>query len=401
MRWNCPHCGTALSVADDKLSNTWSFSKCFQCSGYALVRKSDLNLIKVDDAPKGEKLVRPQADISAPSETRITRPEQITAIIEKKPASNAPVLAEAIVREKTEAPVTVQIPVQRSEFDSIVLEPVGGYVAPARFNPPSRPQALTPKAPAPVVTKQEPAFTSTFNQELKWVLPEQPGENSDPEGTDRPSRSEFRTSFTQRKPIFSRAKLIPLSVGFAAAIAIGSGLMMVQESSKLSKRRARSQATAQQMMSTLQIPASMRAVPQAGTVPNAISDTVKEKAMAPSRVEAQSPVQAPVPATATATASVPTPVTAQKAASAVNDSVAALVVQIKVPQATLRSGPGLTFGITGKAKLSSNFVVKDWRGEWFRIILPEESSGLRDILRGEPRTAWIRNDLVRLVTLDQ
>lgn len=398
MRWNCPHCGTALSVADDKLSNTWSFSKCFQCSGYALVRKSDLNLIKVDDAPKGEKIVRPSADISAISEARITRPEQITAIIEKKPESKATIAnviaqAQAAAPTPTEAPVTVEIPLphKNSEFTNIVLEPVVAASVPS-FVPPSRPTTLAPPA-APVAqtqARQEPSFSN----ELKWILPDSPEQASAAptfSGSD-----EIQTSFTRRKPILNRTKLIPLSVGFAAAIAIGSGLMMVQESSKITKRRARSQTTTAQMMSTIQIPAAMKAAPQA----QPLSDTVKEKAMAPTRA-VEPPVSTSSIEETQAQNDLDTPVKPHRLKmGSTQEAIAALVVQIRVPQATLRSGPGLSFPVTGKARLSSNFVVKDWRGEWFRIVLPEENQGLRDLLKGEPRTAWIRNDLVRLVTLD-
>ena len=57
MRWDCPHCHTQLTVTDDKLQTGWSFSRCFQCGGFSLVRKSDVNLIKIDQAPNGERVV--------------------------------------------------------------------------------------------------------------------------------------------------------------------------------------------------------------------------------------------------------------------------------------------------------------------------------------------------------
>lgn len=51
MRWNCPHCGTPLAVQDDKLSSGWSFSKCYKCNQFTLVRRSDSALIKVSQSP--------------------------------------------------------------------------------------------------------------------------------------------------------------------------------------------------------------------------------------------------------------------------------------------------------------------------------------------------------------
>lgn len=61
MRWNCPHCGTNLAVSDEKMSAGWSFSRCYKCAGFALVRRSDVNLIKVDRAPAGETVLLPEA----------------------------------------------------------------------------------------------------------------------------------------------------------------------------------------------------------------------------------------------------------------------------------------------------------------------------------------------------
>ncbi len=60
MRWNCPHCGIALAVTDEKLSSSWTFSRCYKCGGFALVRKTDVNLVKVDHAPIGEKVILPE-----------------------------------------------------------------------------------------------------------------------------------------------------------------------------------------------------------------------------------------------------------------------------------------------------------------------------------------------------
>jgi hypothetical protein len=40
MLWNCPHCNVALSVADDKLNTGWSYAKCYNCSEFAMVRKT-------------------------------------------------------------------------------------------------------------------------------------------------------------------------------------------------------------------------------------------------------------------------------------------------------------------------------------------------------------------------
>lgn len=61
MRWSCPHCGINLAIGDDKLGPGWSFSRCYKCGGFALVRRAEVNLIKVDRAPAGENVLLPEA----------------------------------------------------------------------------------------------------------------------------------------------------------------------------------------------------------------------------------------------------------------------------------------------------------------------------------------------------
>lgn len=46
MKWNCPHCGTPIAVADHSLGSEWSFSRCYRCSGFSLVRAEDAQVIK-------------------------------------------------------------------------------------------------------------------------------------------------------------------------------------------------------------------------------------------------------------------------------------------------------------------------------------------------------------------
>lgn len=79
MRWNCPHCGVRLSVADDQLTSGWSFSRCSKCTGYSLVRKAEVNLIKVDRAPRGEKIVLPEEENALLGEQIVNRLNQYPA----------------------------------------------------------------------------------------------------------------------------------------------------------------------------------------------------------------------------------------------------------------------------------------------------------------------------------
>ncbi|MEK6578970.1 MAG: hypothetical protein AABZ55_07065 [Bdellovibrionota bacterium] len=60
MRWSCPHCGVRSALADDKVGSDWEFSKCFSCGGYAMIRRPEVDLIKIDRAPTGQKILLPE-----------------------------------------------------------------------------------------------------------------------------------------------------------------------------------------------------------------------------------------------------------------------------------------------------------------------------------------------------
>jgi predicted Zn finger-like uncharacterized protein len=61
MRWNCPHCGTQLAISKEKMGAGWSFTRCYSCAGYALIKAGDSHAIKVEKAPANEKVVLPEA----------------------------------------------------------------------------------------------------------------------------------------------------------------------------------------------------------------------------------------------------------------------------------------------------------------------------------------------------
>lgn len=59
MRWSCPHCGALLTLSQELLDKSWSFSKCYQCRRLSLIRRADVNVVKVDKAPPGEPILLP------------------------------------------------------------------------------------------------------------------------------------------------------------------------------------------------------------------------------------------------------------------------------------------------------------------------------------------------------
>lgn len=59
MRWNCPHCGVALSVSEERVTRAWSFSRCYNCSGFSLVRRAEMQLLRVRKTQDGRGLIIP------------------------------------------------------------------------------------------------------------------------------------------------------------------------------------------------------------------------------------------------------------------------------------------------------------------------------------------------------
>jgi len=53
MQWKCPNCASILAVPQNALVSGWSFSRCYKCAGFSLVRKSEISVVKLDSAPPG------------------------------------------------------------------------------------------------------------------------------------------------------------------------------------------------------------------------------------------------------------------------------------------------------------------------------------------------------------
>ncbi len=70
MRWNCPHCSVALAVSDEKMGAGWTFSRCYKCGGFALIKQAEVSLIKIDRTPGNTGLQIPEG-ISAQAITQI------------------------------------------------------------------------------------------------------------------------------------------------------------------------------------------------------------------------------------------------------------------------------------------------------------------------------------------
>ncbi len=57
MRWNCPHCQKNLAIADEKLGTGWNFSSCHHCKGFALLKRPEAFLIKLERDSTGNHIL--------------------------------------------------------------------------------------------------------------------------------------------------------------------------------------------------------------------------------------------------------------------------------------------------------------------------------------------------------
>jgi hypothetical protein len=325
MRWNCPHCGIALAVSDEKLGAGWSFSRCYKCAGFSLVRRSDINLIKVDRAPMSEKILLPEA-----SEDPIPMMnKEATAHL----ANNKPEIR----------------PANRKQASKISYPP--------RFI--SRVEARGVSVPFPN------------------PLPEL-------------SRTKSKT------------RLLPIAIGIAGVIAVGSGVYLYIQGQQLWQKARATLATqsknkmastvndttpvaqAPSLLALAEIKTSQVSPPQR-TKSTTITDELHQNAMAPARTA--SLMIEEVKAHELASSNNPN-----------NPAISNLVVQTRLKKASLRSGPGLEYPVLGVANPQLKYIVSDWKDRWFKVTIDGPTAIQMVEPKPIPKHAWIRNDLVQLIS---
>ena len=174
MRWSCPHCQTNLAIADEKIGPKWAFSRCYKCGAFALVKKPDSNVIKVERAPHDQNILLPEASETPVLSHDATR--NLTAILERSnPDISKPTIKRATRRSMG---FGTQSKVEVSKKIAI---------------------------PAALLAKN-PLQSDTFG--LPEPLPEQP-------------------------PVRVLQRFLPLAIGTAGAVAIGSGIYFYLEGQSL------------------------------------------------------------------------------------------------------------------------------------------------------------------------
>lgn len=267
MRWNCPHCGTSLAVSDEKLGNGWAFSRCYKCAGFALVRKGDANLIKVDRAPAGEHVLLPEAN------------EDATALLSRQASEH---LAHYVEQNAQRAKATDELSQARARIEKAAMKPgiksatrrslSTSIAEPAQALVPVAASVMVP-APAPSTQADRPSLAAA----PPFVAPRAPASAGSSFGLPTPLPDE---------PVRGvRGRLAPVAIALTGVFAIGTGIYLyvqgqaIWEKSRLQAEGGSPTGISQELTSSEAVPAPAFA---AGS---GIMDQVGSKAMAPVRAK--------------------------------------------------------------------------------------------------------------------
>ncbi len=266
MRWKCPHCEIELSAANEQVSAEWSFSKCCQCSGFALIRLPRIELIRTGEPPSSENYI----------ETSSVQPPTLIKPVVRQPAS------------RSSAPL-----------------------------------------PDPLPTTIPPL------------------------------------------PRKSRTPQILASVCIVSVIS-GAFLFQIHEKASTPSARMTDPAAPAD-----RVPETTQAAQAPQLQPLAVVDQIEQKAMAPERLPQAEDTP---PAVAQLSNPEPTLIEGKQTVS----------VTIRDPEVNLRTGPGLTYPVIGKAQEGESFQVIDWEDQWLKVQIENPKIAASD-------TAWLKKNRANLV----
>lgn len=334
MQWNCPHCGVTLAVADETLGTGWSFSRCYKCGGFALIRKSEINIIKVDKAPPGERIILPEASKN-PSIALMGKEasQKLAKHMNQK-------ISKSETTENSNSSNTSPPPFLNSQ-KKIDLSEMGSNLE---------------------------NKTSKLFENIPDPLPEIPEDDN--------------------------TRMIPYGIAATACLVLLSGSYLFIQGQSLYKKTHilnvnEEELSGKQIQSAthqINTETNSNGVEKklvAALTPPIVIDQVQQSAMAPLKLnqELNSPGEVGQ-----------TPLQKNNLTSS-NDlkpqPISTLFVRVRLKKVNLHSGPGMSYPIVGSATPEYIFNVSDWSERWFQISLKSDS---------ETKTlGWIRNDLVQTV----
>lgn len=341
MRWGCPHCGVNLAISDDKLGSGWSFSRCYKCGGFALVRRAEVNLVKVDRAPAGEHIVLPEA-VEDSSTMLSEEATQKLARYRKENAEKAAARPPAIRANNSTANNTG---INSNGSNNSAIQSVANALA-AGMN----------------------VNGMNYNNSLSGGAMNIP------------------SPLPEISPRRLQQRLLPIAIGITATTAVGSGVYLYVQGQALWEK-ARHNASAEQAETSTVRTASTRseAVPAqalsarniqlaASTARmNEIADQLHQNAMAPARNLNTENAAA---------------MNAGNNTQAQSQGSGMMMIEPKI-RANLHTGPGINYPVIGTAFAGDRMVVADWNDRWFKVMLEENGKA--------PKTAWVRTDVVKMI----
>ncbi|MFL5815494.1 MAG: hypothetical protein ACJ763_18100 [Bdellovibrionia bacterium] len=373
------------------MTTSWSFSRCYQCGGYALVRKAEVNIIKVDRAPAGEKVLLPESSENPLLSEAATRTlnrytnnagtsasqSASSAAMSAAPAahSDKPVVKPATRRNTASGMINPLHAANTSHVETDRSNPLAAMDLP--FDKISHPQPFAPVSQEagarPLSGPNAPAGASVDRNAMPSYMNGVNGVNN---------MGLFPEPLPEVPAAAGKIRLLPMAIGIAAAFALGSGLYLLMQSGEIIEKtrptlsdRHQAPARAEESDTVAQTshpitPVAVAKVAQAQ--PNTgYSDQVRSQAMAPERMPAPT---------------APHPVQ-------LSSDNPPLVVQPKAKNIHLRSGPGMVYPVVGNADERAKYVVTDWNDRWFKV-LPQSASASQN---GEEIAGWIRTDSVQVV----
>ncbi len=394
MRWNCLHCLTSLSVADEDIGANWAFTRCYHCGGLCMARRPEVSLVKVDRVPEGEPIINAEASDAGD-------PQLFSEAANRNLARyTGPVVRPAARRNGMPIPepgpqpvLTPRLPEVPPQLRAQPATPIQAtYTLTPRTS--GRPASSPPPAPA------TPVAASTKTLAPPSALP--------PSMPKPPPAAQVAAPFTFPEPlpeiaayIAPRPKLLPIAMGIAGAIAVGTGIYgYLQSQSLWEKTRARASGRQSSRLSQLTMgamapsgasvitPITMAsATPLAAnrspadasgnSNPSGLTDSMHQTAMAPDRN--------PSPATLTPAAT-----------TAARPPAPAMIIRTRRDDTKLRSGPGVGYPVIAVVDENVEFTVSNWSEHWFKIQLPENRDPSHP-MPYERKFAWVETEVVQVI----
>lgn len=440
MRWSCPHCKAALSIPDEQMTTSWSFSRCHECGGHVLLQKPATHhqlptkSIAAETDTRAHETAMSGKPVIKPATPRRRTPEMAVAGLSAEHYDTSPGHVAAIIGSPSGPPIEASDVLNQ-------FKPLAGPNAPAGATVDRNEQSEILFVPSPVNLAR--ANTTTEATVQTKSIAEEITQEIDLSGVQQETPPAFPAELEESAQAQApRIRFIPMTLGVLAAIGTAAILFLSIEDQGenstlpivtlsnpiikpvitaapgkltakppvvtasantpvLSSSPATAPASAPATVTALtqygppapdaepqaptlvEKPKPVPLVPETNTITSqgikitTLSDQVHSQAMAPERPNIESRV-----------------ITLKSLEAPTEEPP--LVVKPKGKTLYVRSGPGLNYPVIGFVKENSNYIVTDWSDRWYRV-LPQVSEPPEPGAPQQELDGWIRTDSVRVV----